>query len=33
MDPQAFPPITPEGFILRARRRSLQALLGLRHRK
>jgi uncharacterized protein (DUF362 family) len=33
MDEDAFPPVTPEGFILRARRRSLQALLGLRHKK
>jgi uncharacterized protein (DUF362 family) len=33
MDEEAFPPLTREGLILRARRRSLQAFLGLRHRK
>ncbi len=33
MDKEAFPPIEPEGMILRLRRRSLQAFLGLRHRK
>lgn len=33
MDKEAFPPIKPEGLILRLRRRSLQAFLGLRHRK
>ncbi len=33
MDEEAFPPVKPEGRILRLRRRSLQAFLGLRHRK
>lgn len=31
MDEEAFPPITPENPLLRLRRRSLQAFLGLRH--
>jgi hypothetical protein len=33
MDEQAFPPINPEGPLLQLRRKSLQALLGLRHSK
>ncbi|HEV8484539.1 MAG TPA: DUF362 domain-containing protein [Blastocatellia bacterium] len=33
MDRDAFPPISPEKWFLRARRRSLQALLGLRHKR
>jgi uncharacterized protein (DUF362 family) len=32
MDPDAFPPISDESWLLKARRRSLQRLLGLRHK-
>jgi hypothetical protein len=31
MDEEAFPPIAPEGWFLRFRRRNIRALLGLRH--
>ena len=33
MDEEAFPTIEPEGWILKARRRSLQVFLGLRHKR